>query len=206
MIVNFKQQRIMKPIYNVWILLFCLTFSSCYNEDIINPTPDPLALAGGFEFPQGNNSWDNDVMKIYQDFGVKIIYKDITEKDLNKNWTNGGVGSSSRVFENCLNDEMGAFYITFMKNHIFPYLNREVTDRVFPMYWYMVYNYSVFTSIIPGVLEYYVALPEHDDGQTDCWITCFWGDKAHSTYDDPITGWKTPIAGNKDSLPYAASK
>ena len=64
MIVNFKQQRIMKPIYNVWILLFCLTFSSCYNEDIINPTPDPLALAGGFEFPQGNNSWDNDVMKI----------------------------------------------------------------------------------------------------------------------------------------------
>ena len=96
MIVNFKQQRIMKPIYNVWILLFCLTFSSCYNEDIINPTPDPLALAGGFEFPQGNNSWDNDVMKIYQDFGVKIIYKDITEKDLNKNWTNGGVGSSSR--------------------------------------------------------------------------------------------------------------
>ena len=84
MIVNFKQQRIMKPIYNVWILLFCLTFSSCYNEDIINPTPDPLALAGGFEFPQGNNSWDNDVMKIYQDFGVKIIYKDITEKDLNK--------------------------------------------------------------------------------------------------------------------------
>ena len=160
MIVNFKQQRIMKPIYNVWILLFCLTFSSCYNEDIINPTPDPLALAGGFEFPQGNNSWDNDVMKIYQDFGVKIIYKDITEKDLNKNWTNGGVGSSSRVFENCLNDEMGAFYITFMKNHIFPYLNREVTDRVFPMYWYMVYNYSVFTSIIPGVLEYYVALPE----------------------------------------------
>ena len=47
MIVNFKQQRIMKPIYNVWILLFCLTFSSCYNEDIINPTPDPLALAGG---------------------------------------------------------------------------------------------------------------------------------------------------------------
>ena len=80
MIVNFKQQRIMKPIYNVWILLFCLTFSSCYNEDIINPTPDPLALAGGFEFPQGNNSWDNDVMKIYQDFGVKIIQKKISIK------------------------------------------------------------------------------------------------------------------------------
>ena len=68
------------------------------------------------------------------------------------------------------------------------------------MYWYVVYNYSVFASIIPGVLEYYVALPEHDDGQTDCWITCFWGDKAHSTYDDPISGWKTPIAGNKDSF------
>lgn len=71
-------------------------------------------------------------MKIYQDFGVKIIYKDITEKDLNKNWTGGGIGGSTRVFENCLNEEMAAFYITFMKNHIFPYLNREVTTEYFP--------------------------------------------------------------------------
>lgn len=200
MIVNPKQQKIMKPIYNVWILLFCLTFTSCYEDDSIIPTPDPLAQAGGFEFPQGDNSWDNDAMKIYQDFGVKIIYKDITEKDLNKNWTGGGIGGSTRVFENCLNEEMAAFYITFMKNHIFPYLNREVTDRVFPMYWYVGYNYSVFASIVPGVLEYYVALSEHEESQTDCWVTCFWGDAAHSTYDDPISGWKTPIAGNKDSF------
>ena len=95
MIVNPKQQKIMKPIYNVWILLFCLTFTSCYEDDSIIPTPDPLAQAGGFEFPQGDNSWDNDAMKIYQDFGVKIIYKDITEKDLNKNWTGGGIGGST---------------------------------------------------------------------------------------------------------------
>ena len=81
MIVNFKQQRIMKPIYNVWILLFCLTFSSCYNEDIINPTPDPLALAGGFEFPQGNNSWDNDVMKIYQDFGIGLMVESVVHQE-----------------------------------------------------------------------------------------------------------------------------
>lgn len=112
MIVHPKQQKIMKPIYNVWILLFCLTFTSCYEDDSIIPTPDPLAQAGGFEFPQGDNSWDNDAMKIYQDFGVKIIYKDITEKDLNKNWTNGGVSGSTKVFENCLNEEMAAFYIT----------------------------------------------------------------------------------------------
>lgn len=190
----------MKPIYNVWILLFCLTVSSCYNEDIIDPTPDPLALAGGFEFPQGDNPWDNDAMEIYKNFGVKLIYKNITEKDLNKNWTNGGLGSSSKIFENCLNDEMAAFYITFMKSHVFPYLNREVTDRVFPMYWYFVYNYSVFSSIIPGLLEYYVALSEHDENQTDCWITCFWGDAAHSTYEPPIAAWKTPISGNKDSF------
>ena len=118
MITNFKQQRIMKPIYNVWILLFCLTFSSCYDEDIIDPTPDPLALAGGIEFPQGDNPWDNDALEIYKNFGVKLIYKNITEKDLNKNWTNGGLGSSSKIFDNCLNDEMGAFYITFMKDHV----------------------------------------------------------------------------------------
>ena len=42
--------------------------------------------------------------------------------------------------------------------------------------------------------------PSMMTSKTDCWITCFWGDKAHSTYDDPITGWKTPIAGNKDSF------
>lgn len=39
MIVNPKQQKIMKPIYNVWILLFCLTFTSCYEDDSIIPTP-----------------------------------------------------------------------------------------------------------------------------------------------------------------------
>lgn len=208
MITNFKQQRIMKPIYNVWILLFCLTFSSCYDEDIIDPTPDPLALAGGIEFPQGDNPWDNDALEIYKNFGVKLIYKNITEKDLNKSWTNGGLGgSSSKIFENCLNDEMGAFYITFMKDHVFPYLNREVTDRVFPMYWYLVYNYSIFSSMVPGVLEYYVGLLEHDESQTDCWITCFWGDVAHCSTimygtmipSDPLDAWKTPIAGNKDS-------
>lgn len=207
MIVNSKQQKIMKPIYNVWILLFCLTFASCYDDDSIIPTPDPLALAGGFEFPQGNNSWDNDVMNIYQEFGVKIIYKDITDKDLNKNWTGGGLSGSSKLFDNCLDDEMVAFYITFMKNHIFPYLNREVTDRVFPMYWYMLYNYSIFSSYIPGVMEYYVALSEHDESQTDCWVTCFWGDVAHCSYlmngitipNDPLTEWKSPIAGNQDS-------
>lgn len=207
MITKFKQQRIMKPIYNVWILLFCLTFSSCYNEDIIEPTPDPLALAGGFEFPQGDNPWDNDALEIYKNFGVKLIYKNIAEKDLNKSWTNGGLSNSSKIFENCLNDEMGAFYITFMKSHVFPYLNREVTDRVFPMYWYFVYNYSVFSSMIPGTLEYYVALSEHDETQTDCWITCFWGDVAHCSMimygtiipNDPLVEWKTPIAGNQDS-------
>lgn len=206
MITKFKQQRIMKPIYNVWILLFCLTFSSCYNEDIIEPTPDPLALAGGFEFPQGDNPWDNDALEIYKNFGVKLIYKNIAEKDLNKSWTNGGLSNSSKIFENCLNDEMGAFYITFMKSHVFPYLNREVTDRVFPMYWYFVYNYSVFTSI--SVLEFHVALKEHDENQTDCWVTCFWGDAFHCSDfmsgmimnpRDPFTEWLSPIAGNQDS-------
>ena len=38
MIVHPKQQKIMKPIYNVWILLFCLTFTSCYEDDSIIPT------------------------------------------------------------------------------------------------------------------------------------------------------------------------
>ena len=95
---------------------------------------------------------------------------------------------------------MAAFYINFMKNHIFPYLNREVTDRVFPMYWYLVYDYAIFRIVVPGVLEYYLALSEHDESQSDCWVTCFWGDAAHSTYDDPISGWKTPISGDQNSF------
>ena len=102
---------------------------------------------------------------------------------------------------------MGAFYITFMKDHVFPYLNREVTDRVFPMYWYFIYNYSSHSVILPGTMEFNVALLEHDESQTDCWLTCFWGDAAHCsnimfgtmTPNDPLKEWKSPIAGNKDS-------
>lgn len=74
------------------------------------------------------------------------------------------------------------------------------------MYWYVGYNYSVFASIVPGVLEYYVALSEHEESQTDCWVTCFWGDAAHSTYDDPISGWKTLLPATRTVLLCVASK
>jgi hypothetical protein len=93
---------------------------------------------------------------------------------------------------------MAQFYATFMQKHIFYYLNPKVTDRTFPMYWYIVYNLtgtsfageSSFTSDIYS-------------GATlmDCWVTCFFkpqtapafpyvwctpyneGDGAHNSYD-----------------------
>ena len=49
---------------------------SCYEDDKIIPTEDPLASAGGIVFPQGNNSWDKDALDIYNQYGVKILYKD----------------------------------------------------------------------------------------------------------------------------------
>ncbi|MDR1743354.1 MAG: hypothetical protein LBR48_05980 [Dysgonamonadaceae bacterium] len=128
----------MKTIYNVaGALLLCLTLTtSCYREDAL--TPSEGGIEPRFTLPQGNNPWDDDIMQIYEQYGVYLIYTDLEISDFNRNWV-GTIGTDYEGYSS-QNDAMTAGYVKFMKTHIFPYLTPQVYKKVLPMYWYMAYN------------------------------------------------------------------
>ena len=63
---------------------------------------------------------DEDLVKINEEFGVCMIYKDIEEGDYNRSWTGGGVFAAEFHGQD-LNDEQAQFYTNFFKNHVFNY-------------------------------------------------------------------------------------
>lgn len=191
----------MKSITYIWVLLACLTFTSCYEDDSI--TPDEFGGSGRFEFPQGDNSWDEEIAEIYNTYGIRLIYKDIKDEDFDRNWTGGsggggGVGFMSYHLSETTNPDMIRFYVTFIKEHILQFTSPQIRDRVFPMYWYLAYNfyllhdYSAF-----GGPKMYTAQTNHGDiNLMDFWITCFWGQNANAGA-DPLQTWMSPVSGNK---------
>lgn len=103
-------------------LLFMLT--SCYNEDDVTPSGNYSAIR--FEFPQGNNEWDKEIKAIHDTYGVYLLYKDVTELDLNRQWTSLGTGKL--FYGDDLTNEQVPFYVNFMKKHIFDFSRFDLTD------------------------------------------------------------------------------
>ncbi|KAB6308272.1 hypothetical protein GA397_24875, partial [Bacteroides xylanisolvens] len=166
----------MKKIYILWGLLACMAlFTSCYEEDTLTPTEGGIELR--FKVPQGNNSWDDDIAQIYEDYNVYLIYKDLQRADFNRSWTGISYGSGYEG-QGCVNDEMTNYYVEFMKKHIFAYLNPPITSKVLPMYWYLGYNvYSKSVLEVGGVIlaSWIVPIHENYDG-LDYWCTCMFGE------------------------------
>ena len=131
----------MKWRYYLYSLLGCVLFFSCYDEDTLTVDESGEDLVR-FEFPQGTNSWDDDVVAIKEKFNVCIIYKDFQASDLNRTWT-GAAGNQSYFGDELTSDEQAKFMIGFMKDHVFAYLSPQITQKVFPMYYYMVYDCHV---------------------------------------------------------------
>ena len=62
---------------NILILaLFVTVLFGCYDEDKIVPL-EPGEGMVRYEFPQGENAWDQDIVEISEQFGVYLIYKDL---------------------------------------------------------------------------------------------------------------------------------
>lgn len=187
----------MKSIYNLWLFIACLTLASCYNEDtIVSATGGE---SGRFDFPQGDNSWDKDILDIYEQFGIRFIYKDIIEKDFTKSWLAGATSNKSFHGGGTISDDMTRFYVIFMKNHVLQYLNPQVTEKIFPMYWYLAFNFYSIT-VYTATYSAYNQYKSHADlGMMDCWITCFWGQNV-PTNKEPLAAWLSPKAGDKASF------
>lgn len=75
----------------LYTTLGLLAFTGCNNdEDPIQPTGNYSVLR--FEFPQGNNPFDEEIKEIHDKYDVYLLYKDITDTDLNRQWQSLGTG------------------------------------------------------------------------------------------------------------------
>ena len=64
----------------------CSIFAACSSsEDALEPSGNYSVLR--MQFPQGTNDFDYEIKDIHDQYGVYLLYKDITETDLNRSWT-----------------------------------------------------------------------------------------------------------------------
>ena len=121
-------------------------FSSCNEDEEIIPTGDYSPIRGGF--PQGTTKYDSLIYDIKQEYGVYLIYKDITEEDLNRDWVSVGTGD---IYVGGYEDERDdrswnlpqehlPFYVDYFYNYIFPNISREFAYSSFPIKIYMIHN------------------------------------------------------------------
>ena len=128
------------------ILAGLVSFSSCHEDEEIIPTGDYSPIRGGF--PQGTSEYDSLIYDIKQEFGVYLLYKDITEEDLNRDWVSVGTGDIYvGGYEEERNDrswnlpqEHLPFYVDYFYNYIFPNISREFAYTSFPVKIYMIHN------------------------------------------------------------------
>jgi hypothetical protein len=136
-----------KHLFTAAIILASLaTLCACYEEEEITPSGNYSPIRGGF--PQGDSKYDSLIYDIKQEYGVYLLYKDITEEDLNRDWVSVGTGD---IFvagydderEDAawnLPDEHLPFYVDYFYNYIFPNISTDFAKSSFPVKIYMIHN------------------------------------------------------------------
>ena len=117
-----------------------LGFAACNDEDALTPNPDTAGVT--YEFPEGNNAWDQDLQEIANEFGVKCIYKNLTLEDLTRSWTASGSGTVQGYHGSGLvNDRQAQLYTKFFKDNVFAFLNPDVVQSTLPAYIFFAHDY-----------------------------------------------------------------
>lgn len=120
--------------------------SSCHQEEEIIPTGDYSPIRGGF--PQGTTVYDSLIYDIKQEYSVYLLYKDITEEDLNRDWVSAGTGD---IYVGGYEEERDdwswnlpdghlPFYVDYFYNYIFPNISKDFAKSSFPVKIYMIHN------------------------------------------------------------------
>ena len=110
---------------------------SCNDEDKL--TPSGQFIPTGLPFPQGDNPWDKDIVELHETYGVYVFYKDVTEALLNRDWTSVGTGDIYTGGD--LSDDKVQFYVDFIKNDVFKYVNKELVTKTLPVRLYLLDNF-----------------------------------------------------------------
>ena len=118
--------------------------TACHDsEEDITPSGNYHPLRG--EFPQGTTPYDTIISDISKKYGVYLLYKDVREQDLNREWVSQGTGDpyvagydeerADGVWN--LPAEHLPFYVNFFNKHIFPNISAEFAWSALPVKIYM---------------------------------------------------------------------
>lgn len=120
-------------------VLALLSFSACSDDDL--GTVEKASVLR-FEFPQGNNTWDQEFQQIAEDWGMYVIYKDIDSMVLNRSWTNPPNGAVSYIGDP-VPDEYISVYLDIVKNSLLGPLdkNNESHRKQLPVYFFLLNNF-----------------------------------------------------------------
>lgn len=127
---------IRKQLYLI-LSLTILSFSSCLDNDEIGKVEKVDLI--NFEFPQGDNPWDKEIEQIAKDWGMYIIYKDVTREHLNRRWTLP-VYSDPIYMGTTPSNEDVQVYLALIKEWLLGSLdiNKEDDRRQLPYYLYLI--------------------------------------------------------------------
>ncbi len=139
----------MKLFIKVTLIIFTtlVSFTACRdNDDDITPSGNYSPIRGGF--PQGNSELDSVIFNIKQEYDIYLLYKDVTEEDMNRTWVSAGTGDiyvagDPTERENGtwdLPEEHLPYYINFFSYYIFPNITKEFAKTTFPIKIYMINN------------------------------------------------------------------
>lgn len=128
-------------------LVAFVSFTACRdNDEVITPSGNYSPIRGGF--PQGDTEYDSIINDIKKEYGVYLLYKDVTEEDMNRTWISAGTGDIY-VAGDPEERELGTwnlpmehlpYYVDFFNDYIFTNITKEFANSTFPVKIYMINN------------------------------------------------------------------
>ena len=139
----------MKTYIKVTLLILAtfVSFIACRDhEDEITPSGNYSPIRGGF--PQGNTEYDSIINEIKNKYGVYLLYKDVTEEDMNRTWVSAGTGDIYVAGDSADRNKRSwnlptiqlPLYVDFFNDYIFPNIDTALAKKTFPIKIYMINN------------------------------------------------------------------
>ena len=115
-------------------------------EEEITPSGNYSPIRGGF--PQDTTELDLVIYDIKQEYGVYLLYKDVREEDMNRDWISAGTGDIYVAGYEHERDSIAwnlpmshlPYYVDFFRKDIFPNISKEFAKSTFPVKIYMIHN------------------------------------------------------------------